>query len=320
MAEDLVVREALGRLAGDLLPSLLESPDPDAAVVGLSRYLAARTGRAMFIDYLRDDPRALHVLTYVLGASPFLSEILIRNPEYFHWLISQFERSAPERRDLEEDIAGQLSTIDDPAEALDVLKRWKRRETLRIAARDLLRRETVETATAQISDLASVVVDTALIIVMNQLLEADGREAAPGVFAVIGMGKLGGRELNYSSDIDLIYVYDTSQLEPSDESSARDFFHRLGRKLTAALGDYTGESYLYRVDLRLRPGGAKGNIAYSLDEYDEYYNAWGETFERFALIKARPIAGDMALGRRFIERVQPFVYRKYLDRAALEEL
>lgn len=331
IADDFTVREALGRVAADLLPALLESPDPDAAVVALSRYLGARTGRSMFLDYLREDPRALHVLSYVLGASPFLAEILIRNPEYFHWLISQFERSAPDRQDLEEEIHAQLSTVDDPAEALDVLKRWKRRETLRIAARDLLRRETVETATAQISDLASVVVDTALIIVMNQLLAADGREAAPGVFAVIGMGKLGGRELNYSSDIDLIYVYDTpdlstgsgSQSEPTDPSAAsgsRDFFHRLGRKLTAALGDYTGESYLYRVDLRLRPGGAKGNIAYSLDEYDEYYNAWGETFERFALIKARPIAGDSQLGRRFIDRVQPFVYRKYLDRAALEEL
>jgi glutamate-ammonia-ligase adenylyltransferase len=330
MAEDLSVREALGRVAPDLLPALLESPDPDAAVVGLSRYIGARTGRSMFLDYLREDPRALHVLTYVLGASPFLGEILIRNPEYFHWLVSQFERSAPDRQDLEDEIHAQLSTIDDPAEALDVLKRWKRRETLRIAARDLMRRETVETATAQISDLASVVVDTALAIVMHQLLAAEGREAAPGAFAVIGMGKLGGRELNYSSDIDLIYVYDTPDGDPSagsgsraeltDDSSARDFFHRLGRKLTAALGDYTGESYLYRVDLRLRPGGAKGNIAYSLDEYDEYYTAWGETFERFALIKARPIAGDAQLSRRFIDRVQPFVYRKYLDRAALEEL
>lgn len=317
MAEDLVVRETLGRLAADLLPALLESPDPDAAVVGLSRYLAARTGRGMFLDYLREDPRALHVLTYVLGASPFLGEILIRNPEYFHWLISQFERSAPDRRDLEDEIETQLSAIDDPAEALDTLKRWKRRETLRIASRDLLRRETVQTATAQISDLAGVVIDTALAIVARQLLAAEELEAAPGAFAVVGMGKLGGRELNYSSDIDLLYVYDAGD---ADDSSSRDFFHRLGRKLTSALGDFTGESYLYRVDLRLRPGGASGNIAYSLEEYDEYYTSWGETFERFALLKARPVAGDIQLGRRFLDRVQPFVYRKYLDRAALEEL
>lgn len=320
MAEDLVVRETLGRLAPDLLPALLESPDPDAAVVGLSRYLAARTGRAMFLDYLRDDPRALHVLTYVLGASPFLSEILIRNPEYFHWLVSQIERSAPDRQDLQEELDAMLANIDEPAEALDTLKRWKRRETLRIAARDLLRRETVQTATAQISDVAAVAVDVALAIVTRQLLAAEARDSAPGAFAVIGMGKLGGRELNYSSDIDLIYVYDVPPGDRDDDDATREFFQRLGRKLTTALGEHTKESYLYRVDLRLRPGGARGNIAYSLEEYDEYYTAWGETFERFALIKARLVAGDPELGRRFIARVQPFVYRKYLDRAALEEL
>jgi glutamate-ammonia-ligase adenylyltransferase len=317
LAEDLVVRETLGRLAPSLLPAMLESPDPDAAVVGLSRYLSARTGRAMFLDYLREDPRALHVLTYVLGASPFLAEILIRNPEYFHWLVSQVERSAPDRRDLEEDIGMALGTIDDPVEALETLKRWKRRETLRIATRDLLRRETVQTATAQISDLASVSIDAVLRLTLAQMLTAERREAPPGSFAVIGMGKLGGRELNYSSDIDLLYVYDA---ESGDPQEARDFFHRLGRKLTTALGAYTSESYLYRVDLRLRPGGARGNIAYSLEEYDEYYSSWGETFDRFALIKARPVAGDPRLGRRFVDRVQPFVYRTYLDRAALEEL
>jgi [glutamine synthetase] adenylyltransferase / [glutamine synthetase]-adenylyl-L-tyrosine phosphorylase len=320
MAEDIRIREALGRIAGDLLPALTESPDPDAAVVALSRYVAARTGRAMFLDYLGEDPRAMHVLTYMLGASPFLGEILIRNPEYFHWLVAQIERSAPDRRDLEDEIVAMLANIADPAEALDTLKRWKRRETLRIATRDLLRRETVETATAQVSDLAGVIVDCALRIVTRQLLAADSRTEAPGVFSVIGMGKLGGGELNYSSDIDVMYVFDAPAENDSEDGEAREFFQRLGKRLTAALSEHTSESYLYRVDLRLRPGGARGPIAYSLDEYDEYYNSWGETFERFALIKAQPVAGDTDLGRRFVDRVQPFVYRKYLDRAALEEL
>jgi glutamate-ammonia-ligase adenylyltransferase len=317
MAEDVVIREALGHIAGELLPALAESPDPDAAVVGLSRYLAARTGRSMFLEYLGDDPRAMHVLTYVLGASPFLSEILIRNPEYFHWLVSQIERSAPDRRDLDDEILALLANIDDPSEALDAVKRWKRRETLRIAARDLLRRETVQTATAQVSDLASAVVDAALKFVTGRLLGAESRESVPGAFAVIGMGKLGGGELNYSSDIDLMYVFDPAD---ADDAAAREFFQRLGKRLTAALGEHTAEGYLYRVDLRLRPGGARGPIAYSIDEYDEYYASWGETFDRFALIKAQPIAGDRELGRRFVDRVLPFVYRKYLDRAALEEL
>jgi [glutamine synthetase] adenylyltransferase / [glutamine synthetase]-adenylyl-L-tyrosine phosphorylase len=320
LAEDMVLREILGRIAKDLLPALADSPDPDAAVIGLSRYVMARTGRGMFLDYLGEDPRAMHVLTFVMGASPFLSEILIRNPEYFHWLVSQIERSAPDRQDLEDEVQAMLAGVDNADEALDALKRWKRRETLRIATRDLLKLETVPSATAQISDLAEVAVDTALAVVTRQLTAADGRAAAPGAFTVIGMGKLGGGELNYSSDIDLIYVFDTPDESEADGGSARDFFHRLAKRLTSALSEHTGESYLYRVDLRLRPGGARGPIVYSLDEYDEYYNSWGETFERFALLKARPIAGDMRLGRRFVDRMQPFVYRRYLDRAALEEL
>jgi glutamate-ammonia-ligase adenylyltransferase len=139
----------------------------------------------------------------------------------------------------------------------------------------------------------------------------------PGRFAVIGMGKLGGRELNYSSDIDLLYVY-----EPDDESDdpLHRVFHRFARVLTGILTEYTDESYLYRLDLRLRPMGRRGNIAYSLDQYRHYYESWGETFERFALIKARHVAGDPELGARFLQMVQPFVYRKYLDHTATEEL
>ena len=121
MADDLVVREALGRLAPDLLPAILESPDPDGAVAAIAQYVASRSGRAMFLDYLREDPRALHVLTYVMGASPHLGEILIRTPEYFHWLVAQVERSAPDRQDHEEELVSAFATIDDPVEGLNML-------------------------------------------------------------------------------------------------------------------------------------------------------------------------------------------------------
>ncbi len=121
MADDLVVREALGRLAPDLLPAILESPNPDGAVAAIAQYVASRSGRAMFLDYLREDPRALHVLTYVMGASPYLGEILIRTPEYFHWLVSQVERSAPDRQDHEEELVSAFATIDDPVEGLNML-------------------------------------------------------------------------------------------------------------------------------------------------------------------------------------------------------
>lgn len=307
MAEDMVVRETLGRIAGDLLPALLESPDPDAAVAGLMRYVAARTGRSMFLEYLGEDPRAMHVMTHVLGASLFLSGILIRNPEYFHWLVTQVERSAPDRIDLEEEIEAMLAKIDDPAEALDTLKRWNRRETLRIATRDLLRRETVPTATAQMSDVAGVTVECALAIVTRQMLAAESREALPGTLAVIGLGRLGGRELDYGAAIDLTYVFDA--VDP-DLGSARGFFQRLCRTLTAALGEQTAEGDLYRV---------RGGLASSLDEYDQYYHSSHGASDRWALVKAQPIAGDAELGRRFVNRVAPLVYREPPDPAALAD-
>jgi [glutamine synthetase] adenylyltransferase / [glutamine synthetase]-adenylyl-L-tyrosine phosphorylase len=304
MADDLVAREALGRLASDLISSLLESPDPDAALEGLSLYVAARTGRAMFLDYLREDPRALHVATYVMGASPMLTEILIRTPEYFHWLVAQVERSAPDRQDHEEELDSVFATVDDPMDALDMLRRWKRREMLRIGTRDLLRRETVQTVAAQLSDLASVAVDFALAIVMRQLLDAHRRDAVPGRFAVIATGQLGSREMTYSSDIDLLYVYDA----PEPDEATEAFFVKAGCDLTAALGNETRDGYLYRVGVPRWPHTGGWLKACSLNDYMEHYAASNDERERWTLLRARPIAGDVELGRRFLELTQPFVY------------
>ncbi len=247
MADDLMTREALGRLAPDLLTAVLESPDPDAAVGAIARYVAGRSGRAMFLDYLREDPRALHVLTYVMGASPELGEILVRTPEYFHWLVSQVERSAPDRQDHEEELLSAFSAIDEPAEALNLLRRWKRRETLRIGTRDLLRRETVQTAASQLSDVASVAIDFALASVMQQRLVADGRDRPPGSFAVIGTGRVGGREMSYEPDVDLLYVYDARSADGADATGIREFYERVGCDLTAVLRDETHDGSLYRV-------------------------------------------------------------------------
>jgi len=310
MADDLVVREALGRLAPDLLPALLDSPDPDAGVAAMAHYVASRSGRAMFLDYLREDPRALHVLTYVMGASPHLSDILIRTPEYFHWLVAQVERSAPDRQDHEEELVSAFVTIDDPVEGLNMLRRWKRRETLRIGTRDLLRHETVQTATAQLSDVAAVAVDFALAIVMQQRLDAEAREKPPGTFAVIGTGSLGGREMSYGADIDLLYVYETANVSDAEVSGAREFFVRVGCDLTAALRDDAHDGSLYRVELPAWPQADGWLKACSLSEYTEHYAASDDADERRALTRARPIAGDAELGARFMESCEPFVYRQ----------
>lgn len=316
MAEDVPVRKALGALAAELLEALRLTPDPDAALVRFARYLGARAAKVIFLGYLHDDPRALQVLTLVLGTSPYLSEILIRNPEYLHWLLARIDRAAAGA--IKDDSATQAALARGDFEgAVDALKRFKRRELLGIATRDLLQRQSLAATTAQLSDLAALVVERTLAVVTRHMLVTTGAGRLPGTFAVIGMGKLGGGELNYSSDIDLLYVY---EVEDEENPRAHEVFHRLARLLTGALGEHTQESYLYRVDLRLRPMGRRGAVAYDLHQYQQYYETWGETFERLALIKARPIAGDADLGRRFVSLVQPFVYRRYLDYAALEEM
>ena len=310
MADDLVAREALGRLAPDLFPAILESPNPDGAVAGIAAYVASRSGRAMFLDYLREDPRALHVLTYVMGASPQLGDILIQTPEYFHWLVSQVERSAPDRQDHEEELVSAFAAIDDPVEGLNMLRRWKRREILRIGTRDLLRHETVPTASAQLSDVAAVAIDFALAIVMQQRLDAERREKPPGTFAVIGTGSLGGREMGYGGGVNVLYVYDLASADTSDANAAGEFFARVGCELTAALGEDTREGLLYSIDLPPWPQVDGALRACSLGEYAERYASGQDLDERLELTRARPIAGDAGLGARFMAACQPFVYRE----------
>ena len=317
LVTDLPTRHALGRVAETLLDALSASADPDGALVGFARYLATRTPSRSFLGYLADDPSAVQILTQLLGVSPSLGEILIRNPEYFHWLQLSLKRTTADHVDYEAELDTLLGADTDTAGRIDGVKRFRRREYLGVAARDLLGETDMTGATRQLSTLADVVIHAVLRLLSEDLRVATGLDAVPGRFAVIGMGKLGGRELNYSSDIDLVYVY-----EPADPDAAadREFFHRLARRLTKALSDHTAESYLYRVDLRLRPMGRQGDVACTLRQYAHYYETQGETFERFALIKARPVAGSDALGQAFVDLVGPFVYRKYLDHAALEEI
>ena len=316
LADDISTRLALGELADVLLDTLVGAPDPDAALVGFCRYVANRFPKSSFLRYVQDDPRALEILTRLLGSSPLLSEILIRNPEYLHWLHRELDSPPPDIVDYQTELSDLLGHDTNAARRLDALKRFQRREMLRIAGRDLMEKDTLRSTTEQLSDLADTVTEGALQVVLTDMDGVAGI-GVPGAFTVIGMGKLGGRELNYSSDIDLIYVYEPDE---GADPEAHDRFHKLGRRLTAVLAEHTDEGYLYRVDLRLRPMGKRGNVAYSLDQSAQYYESLGETFERFALIKARPIAGDLELGQRFLDMVRPFVYRKYLDHAAIEEL
>jgi glutamate-ammonia-ligase adenylyltransferase len=197
------------------------------------------------------------------------------------------------------------------------LRRYRRRELVRIGGRDLLGLATVDETVRELSALADAVTEAALAVTRARLAAEWGGDPAVG-FVVLGMGKLGGEELNYSSDVDLVYVYERDGT--LGKRTVAEFFARVGEEVTRALGEVTADGLCFRVDLRLRPGGGEGPVAVSLANVLAYYEAWGQTWERAAWLKARPIAGDLALGAALLDQVEPFVYRRYLDYGTIEDL
>jgi glutamate-ammonia-ligase adenylyltransferase len=326
MADDAPARQSLAEILEELLDNVAQSADPDQALNYFERFSRAAVNKLHLFSYLKNSPRTLEILAKTLGGSPYMADILIRDPHYLYWVTDpQILYNARKKREIEREMARALRTITDEQKRLDYLRILKRREMLQIGVRDLLRLCAVEETLEALSTLAEVLISAAHWICASALRSEYGiPRKAFGGFTVLGMGKLGGGELNFSSDVDLIYLYASDQEEASTPKaatiSASEYFRRLCQKITVALSEFTGEGYVYRVDLRLRPEGKAGNIAYSLDGFKRYYQTRGQTWERLALLKAWPVAGDRALGQRFLEMIRPFVYDQPFDLKALEEI
>ncbi len=312
-----------------ILPILMESisktADPDQALNHWERLLESVT-RSTFLDYLRSSPRMLDLLSTIFGNSDSLAFTIIRDPMLVYWLAEEDVLSKPPTRTgLEQALQKQLARLTVKELKLVVLRRFRRREMLRIGIRDLLRLADVSETTACLSDLAALLIHTAYEVVNADLRRQYGRPMHKNPrgkwtetgFAVIGMGKLGGHELNYSSDVDLIYVYASHEGEtraaPSTTKavaagiSNEEYFEILSRELTKAISEPTKEGYVFRVDLRLRAEGSVGQLARSLDDYRKYYATRGQIWERLALLKAWPVAGSVEVGKAFLKTVRPFV-------------
>lgn len=320
------------RLLADILPFLLESisrtADPDQALNHWERLLD-NVIRSSFLDYLHSSPRMLDLLCTIFGNSDALAFTVIRDPMLIYWLAEEAVLSkTPTRKALEGALSKNLGELTVKELKLDVLRRFRRREMLRIGVRDLLRLAEVPATTAALSDLASLLIQAAHEIVDADLRQQygvpmhktrQGKWVETG-FAVMGMGKLGGHELNYSSDVDLIYVYASHDGETRQPKGRRpgkpaavgisneEYFEVLSRELTKALTEQTKEGYVFRVDLRLRAEGSVGQLARSLDDYQKYYATRGQVWERLALLKAWPVAGSMEVGKAFLSMVKPFIF------------
>ncbi len=300
-------RPELPEFAENLFREALRAADPDAAILHLATLMESASSPGAFLDLLSQRPRALRTLSGVLGASAYLAQLLLRRPEYVDWLLEGDRfASIPGRGDFVA-LARTAGPPESPETALESLRRLRRRETLRIAAQDVLGYCTPDQTARQVSHLADAVLQRTFDLLAPAGLESESD------FSVLALGKLGGQELNFSSDVDLLYV----------RADGTDFGRtaRFARDLTRALSAITAEGRLYRVDLRLRPMGRSGEIVYSLDAYRSYYQTWGDTPDRLALIKCRHVAGSAVLGAQLVGIVQDeFVYKRYLDFAAIEEV
>jgi glutamate-ammonia-ligase adenylyltransferase len=285
------------RLMQQLLPVILDwlsvSPDPDLGLLQLRKLVEGPTRSAALGATFRDMPGAAERVCAVLGASRVVGDALLRQPEAVEllgddeWLVR--ERSPGE---LREAALETLRWRDDAEGRRAGLRRYKRRELLRIGARDVLGLATLEVTARELSDLADASLEAAL-----EMLQP----AVP--FAVIGMGRLGGRELSYASDVDVLFVYS------GDTSSDFEAAEHTATALLREIGATTAEGQTFDIDARLRPEGNQGPLARSLDGYRQYYERWVQPWELQALLRARTLAGDAEVGEAFHELIEPFVYR-----------
>ncbi len=276
-------------------------------------------------------PAALEALLALVEASAFLPRLAISRPGLLGFLTSAraLDKPKSKERTLREAAAGvRRVPVGDRERLRRQLRRYKYRELFRLSARELIARAPMPEIGREHSQLAEGLTRAALSACWRELsarygLAAGDAGSPPPGFCVLGLGKLGGEDLNFSSDIDLIYVYREDPALgaalPSSLSLAQ-LYTKLAEALTGALGNNSGEGFCYRVDLNLRPQGRSGAIALSMPAMLGYYESQGRTWERAALLKARPIAGDLALGEEFLQALTPFVWRRSLDLSAVDGL
>ncbi len=251
-------------------------------------------------------------LPRVFAASDFAAQACAQQPDVLRALLASGDLArAYAGGELAARINRALEGARDEADLKARLRQVRRREMLRIAYRDLAGWANLGEVMATLSEMADSCIDGALVQLSRWL------QVPPG-FVVLGMGKLGGRELNFSSDVDLIFAY--AEDVEGGESGHHEQFVRLAQKLVQALSEATADGFVFRVDLRLRPHGTSGPLAVSFDAMENYYQAHGREWERYAFIKARVVAGDRDAGEELLARLRPFVFRKYLDYGAIESL
>lgn len=278
---------------------------------------AARAERAIAQLDLSGDEAAGALLSGAAGCSPYLARLVERHPDFAHRALSE----PPDAlfADIVADVTA-MASVNTRGALMAGLRGAKDRAALLIALADLGGVWTLDHVTDALSRFADASISAAVAWLLAAARDKGTLGDGPSGFFVLGLGKLGGGELNYSSDVDLIPFFDHAGHDAAEYGARKQTFNRLTRDLVKILSEQTAEGYVHRVDLRLRPDPGSTPPCMSVDAAERYYESFGKNWERAAFIKARVIAGDRAAGAAFLEGMQPFVWRRYLDFAALEDV
>jgi glutamate-ammonia-ligase adenylyltransferase len=295
------------RLMQQMLPLLLEwlseSPDPDLGLLGL-RALTGRQHRAApLVATFRESPEAARRLSTLLGTSRLFIEGFEHQPELIADLADDAALATPPAKEMAGRAMAAITWRDDRVHAAQGLQRLRRTETIRAAARDVLALDDVEGTAGALTALAEATLEAALASI-----------DPPAPMAVIAMGRFGGSELSYASDLDVLLVFDGAD---NDTVAGAE---RSAEELMRMMKGDTPANRVYLLDADLRPEGKQGPLARSLEGYQTYYGRWAQTWERQALVRARPAAGDETVGRRFMELVEAFVWRPPLTDDHVREI
>src|SRR5581483_5439722 len=304
----------------NILSFIDQLPDPPGAERFIERLFEDLPSRA---DNWAKDARFFSNLLTLAAYSPWLAQTMLQQPDDIDWLKRERNlQSVKTKEQMLEELARFVSRQFQLSEQV-ALARFKRRELLRIYLRDCLRFATLTELTEDLSNLADTFLEHALNVCHQRLskrfglpLVTDARgRATTAEFAIIALGKLGSRELNYASDIDLMFIYSEEGRtagdghDPESSITNREFFVKLSENIAQLIGQASGEGAVYRTDFRLRPNGGIGLLAYSLSEFIRYYEGPAQNWERQALIKARCAAGSVGLVANFLSTVSPAIYK-----------
>lgn len=307
----------------------------DAKVESLLRNLPDETGARVFLERLANehpsnfqkllrDPALLSDALALAAWSPLLGTTLEQNPEYLSWLARERADVRVRTREQLQEALARFALTHSTVTPQVLLARFRRRELLRIYRHDVRRAQTLVETTEELSNLADAILDYALSLARQDLdnrygppLRDERGRTATAEFCVVALGKLGSGELNYASDIDLLFIYSddgtTAGTSEGSKLSNREYFIKLSETISKLVGQPAGEGAAYRVDLRLRPHGRDGALACSLEEALKYYDKSAQAWERQALIRSRAAAGSNSLFARFAAAVEPHIYRPQIS-------